>query len=361
MFSKYSNKVAPYAWLDLRVVAVVHSLFILSNCDYEISGPNRQPVAVAGLDIQTHRGKLVHLSGENSYDPDGDEIKDYLWAMLSKPKNAIGTIEHGRSKIAKLQVDVTGLWIVSLTLTDGLQTSSADTMRVFVKKNSWHEEGTRDTDGVGICDLLDECFGEKNSGDTDNDGDCDKVDTDDDGDHVDDSQDGAPLDSTLCIDSDFDGCDDCSSGIFDADNDGTDKDADGRCDALEDCRPAPVAVAVSASGKIGYTEDVGGKWTASPESGAWSDKLRDVTAGLGKYISVGDNEIMLISTDRHSWTQVVDPCPASTIEFASLLYAGVGEWAAAGFDGTGSRVLASYDHGSNWEDAGNSKHQTLAR
>jgi hypothetical protein len=44
---------------------------------------NRPPVADAGEDITVYQtcaeGAEVYLSSENSYDPDGDELKDYRW------------------------------------------------------------------------------------------------------------------------------------------------------------------------------------------------------------------------------------------------------------------------------------------
>jgi len=67
--------------------------------------------------------------------------------------------------------------------------------------------------------------------DTDNDGLCDLGDSDDDNDGVLDAQDSAPLNASICADSDGDGCDDCSvAGTSSPANDGTDTDADGLCD-----------------------------------------------------------------------------------------------------------------------------------
>lgn len=70
-------------------------------------------------------------------------------------------------------------------------------------------DGT-DTDGDGLCDTGDN--------DSDNDGRPASVDTND-------------LNPYICGDTDFDGCDDCSSGTFDPANDGTDTDGDGLCDS----------------------------------------------------------------------------------------------------------------------------------
>jgi hypothetical protein len=66
--------------------------------------------------------------------------------------------------------------------------------------------------------------------DTDGDGIPDVCDDDSDGDGFIDSIDVDPLDPFRCADLDFDGCDDCSSGVFDPWNDGPDNDGDGICD-----------------------------------------------------------------------------------------------------------------------------------
>ncbi len=67
--------------------------------------------------------------------------------------------------------------------------------------------------------------------DTDDDGLCDLLDTDDDNDGVEDDEDSDPLDPFVCRDVDGDTCDDCSSGMDDPLNDGPDFDQDGLCDA----------------------------------------------------------------------------------------------------------------------------------
>lgn len=65
--------------------------------------------------------------------------------------------------------------------------------------------------------------------DNDNDSICDPGDPDDDNDGIDDTSDSAPFNPNVCMDSDNDGCNDCSSGVFNPLSDGPDVDGDGFC------------------------------------------------------------------------------------------------------------------------------------
>jgi outer membrane protein OmpA-like peptidoglycan-associated protein len=70
--------------------------------------------------------------------------------------------------------------------------------------------------------------------DTDGDGRCDATDPDRDGDGVSNSDDNAPLNPSLCRDSDSDGCNDCARGSDNPRNDGIDNDGDGQCETPSD-------------------------------------------------------------------------------------------------------------------------------
>jgi hypothetical protein len=80
--------------------------------------------------------------------------------------------------------------------------------------------------GISLCD---------NAGpDFDGDGAADACDQDDDDDGFVDADDLDPFDASVCIDVDFDGCNDCASGSFDFFDDGPDQDGDGICDPGDD-------------------------------------------------------------------------------------------------------------------------------
>ena len=91
--------------------------------------------------------------------------------------------------------------------------------------------GDSDSDGCDDCAVQGTSAPANDGLDTDSDGLCDAGDPDDDNDMVADGGDSAPLDNTLCRDVDMDGCDDCSSGTDAPASDGTDTDSDGLCDA----------------------------------------------------------------------------------------------------------------------------------
>ena len=63
------------ARLDARFIFVYLCSFAFATCSPDVLGPNRKPIAVAGLDIVTNKGELVDLNAGQSFDPDGDEIK----------------------------------------------------------------------------------------------------------------------------------------------------------------------------------------------------------------------------------------------------------------------------------------------
>jgi hypothetical protein len=89
-----------------------------------------------------------------------------------------------------------------------------------------------DDDGDTCDDCSNGSYGPDNDGwDYDGDGACDLGDDDDDNDGVADSQDSDENNEFACLDSDYDSCDDCSSGTFSPGNDGPDADGDGICDA----------------------------------------------------------------------------------------------------------------------------------
>ncbi len=92
--------------------------------------PNRPPVANAGDDITTRLPvNGVLLNGDNSYDPDGDDIS-FKWQQVSGPSTALIIYDNIASPYASRLV--VGEYIFRLTVTDVKGLSSSDNMKVTV-------------------------------------------------------------------------------------------------------------------------------------------------------------------------------------------------------------------------------------
>jgi PKD repeat protein len=91
------------------------------------------PVAVAGNDTTVYlSNEYLRLNGAASYDPDGEKII-YQWVLISVPEGSQGTIAGGtESGQVTLMPDITGWYIIELTVNDGLQNSLPDTVAVDV-------------------------------------------------------------------------------------------------------------------------------------------------------------------------------------------------------------------------------------
>ncbi len=95
--------------------------------------------------------------------------------------------------------------------------------------------GDSDADSCDDCSVAGEIQIANDGLDTASDGQCNAGDDDDDGDTILDGADLAPLDASVCGDSDGDSCDDCSvANVFAPANDGLDTDSDGRCNPGDD-------------------------------------------------------------------------------------------------------------------------------
>jgi hypothetical protein len=113
---------------------------------------SRPPVAMAGPDttitiLETH----LYVDGSASYDPDGDEIS-YRWSLVSAPDGSQWLLGDTTSPAAKLIVDAEGVFVLKLTVSDGISESQPDTVEVTV---TGEPSGTG-TDHTG--DTQDRCF-----------------------------------------------------------------------------------------------------------------------------------------------------------------------------------------------------------
>lgn len=90
---------------------------------------NSGPTANAGPDQTVSPGATVYLDGSGSTDPDGDPLV-YLWTITSKPGGSGATLSDSGSSHPTFVADMEGIYVVSLTVTDGETYSPADLVSI---------------------------------------------------------------------------------------------------------------------------------------------------------------------------------------------------------------------------------------
>jgi PKD repeat protein len=96
---------------------------------------NLPPVASAGNDTNVVLGNNVKLDGSGSFDPDGDPISAYQWQVVSTPANSsLGSWTSGEITPG-FTPDTSGVFVISLTVSDGMASSSADEVFINVSDN----------------------------------------------------------------------------------------------------------------------------------------------------------------------------------------------------------------------------------
>jgi uncharacterized protein DUF2341/concanavalin A-like lectin/glucanase superfamily protein len=104
--------------LSKPAVLVLFVSVLLAACSSDVTGPNRAPVAKAGLDLQVNILQTINLDPKGSFDPDGDELVKFEWTLISAPTGTQVGIENGQEKIASLSPDRPGVWLVQLIVGD---------------------------------------------------------------------------------------------------------------------------------------------------------------------------------------------------------------------------------------------------
>lgn len=96
---------------------------------------NTPPIANAGNDTNVVLGNSITLDGSGSIDPDGDPISTYLWQVVSAPVNStLGSWTSNEANPLFIP-DVSGVFVVSLIVSDGLTNSTADEIFFSVSSN----------------------------------------------------------------------------------------------------------------------------------------------------------------------------------------------------------------------------------
>ncbi|MCI0508387.1 MAG: PKD domain-containing protein [Gammaproteobacteria bacterium] len=99
-------------------------------------GPlNNPPIANAGSDGNIILGETVMLDGTASVDPDGDPISLYDWRVISAPAASQLSNWSSSEAITVFFPDAVGVFVISLTVSDGLAFSTADEVFISVSDN----------------------------------------------------------------------------------------------------------------------------------------------------------------------------------------------------------------------------------
>jgi hypothetical protein len=90
---------------------------------------NHAPVADAGPDRTAVVGEALTLDGSASADPDGDAIT-YLWQVTDRPAGSIAALTLATTASPAFTPDVAGMYVLSLTVSDGALDSAPDPVQV---------------------------------------------------------------------------------------------------------------------------------------------------------------------------------------------------------------------------------------
>lgn len=110
--------------------------FSISNIDYvDISViANQPPVAIAGENREMVTGSIIELDGARSTDPENDKLS-YLWKINSKPASSKLTLTDSTSAKISIKSDTDGDYSISLIVSDGVNSSSADEVMISSATN----------------------------------------------------------------------------------------------------------------------------------------------------------------------------------------------------------------------------------
>lgn len=100
--------------------------------EVQVAVPNEGPIANAGPDQTVDVGDQVMLNGANSYDPDGDQLK-FQWTIASQPAGSYAVLSDRTSPVPTFSADVAGAYIIELRVTDDIEPSNPDQVRVIAQ------------------------------------------------------------------------------------------------------------------------------------------------------------------------------------------------------------------------------------
>ncbi|MCC6145382.1 MAG: hypothetical protein IT368_16370 [Candidatus Hydrogenedentes bacterium] len=94
-----------------------------------VTTQNARPTADAGFDQSVNVGQRATLNGSRSFDPDGSALA-FRWSFLSRPAGSAATLASATLPGPSFTPDVTGEYVVQLTVNDGTFDSDPDAVTV---------------------------------------------------------------------------------------------------------------------------------------------------------------------------------------------------------------------------------------
>lgn len=117
------------AALSLLLVSVIHGCGGGGGGGGGAPPANTIPVANAGVAQAVTVGTIATLNGGSSSDANGDVIT-YVWTITSKPVGSMATIASSTSATPTFVPDIQGVYLISLTVNDGIADSIASSVTV---------------------------------------------------------------------------------------------------------------------------------------------------------------------------------------------------------------------------------------
>lgn len=122
-FGKQENDIPANAPIT-EIIAKLNAI----NAEQEA---NTAPVADAGSDQTVDVGSLVQLNGSNSSDADGDSLS-YSWSFSALPADSSAILSSTTVASPTFTADISGSYELSLVVSDGTDSSAADSVTITV-------------------------------------------------------------------------------------------------------------------------------------------------------------------------------------------------------------------------------------
>ena len=129
-----ANEVMPTLTIDNHGQYIIHLTVNDGEADSAIDTVtltvgNVAPTANAGADQSGFIGETVSINGAGSSDADGDTLT-YQWSLAGKPNGSSATLSDPTAVISHLTLDEHGVYSIELVVSDGIESSDADTTTI---------------------------------------------------------------------------------------------------------------------------------------------------------------------------------------------------------------------------------------